>query len=383
MRNILRNIYRTAQQRLTYTMMFPKTYISYIKRTTKKYTNKEGAYAIVNMDKTFKYDDHGRYFYIVCMYLNYSGYNVVVKINCSDLYNPLRYKKYLLQQDYTFVRKSSAPVNTIVLVQPNTINHIIHFSYGHHFLNSTGFDCVAPYPLHPYQYKFYLSPTFAIEAKKSTRTIKILFAGSANEKLYKSENIERHFKHLNIISRLKVLEFILSNFEKCRVFQGDQDRAALISLVYSENYSNEIIISKVKTKVEDWLKILSKSDFFICPPGQGMPWSHNSVEAMSAGAIPIIQYSELFTPHLENYKNCLHYTNYAELKLAIERAFSMNSSEIENMRKNVLTYFNDYLSIDSIAKRIKKFSSSEQRELKVAIPYMRSEAERQEKEIEI
>ncbi|MEJ7683599.1 MAG: hypothetical protein WKG06_38220 [Segetibacter sp.] len=47
----------------------------------------------------------------------------------------------------------------------------------------------------------------------------------------------------------------------------------------------------------------------------------------------------------------MSYSNHAELQLAIEKALAMEASEIENMRKNVLNYYSDYLSIDSIAKK--------------------------------
>lgn len=159
------------------------------------------------------------------------------------------------------------------------------------------------------------------------------------------------------------------------VLKKDLDKSKFNQILNSKDYFNNIVISEVRTEKEDWLKILSKADFFICPPGVRMPWSHNCVEAMSVGAIPILQYSDLFFPHLENMKNCLSYTSYEELKIAIEKALAMEQSEVEIMRKNVLSYFNDYLSMDSVAQKIKVFSKSAQQELKVAIPFIPTEEE--------
>ncbi len=69
-------------------------------------------------------------------------------------------------------------------------------------------------------------------------------------------------------------------------------------------------------------------------------------------------------------ENCLSYTNSSELQTVIEKALAMEPSQIESMRKNVLNYYNDYLSFDSIVKKIKKFAGSSNPELKVAIPFI-------------
>lgn len=54
-------------------------------------------------------------------------------------------------------------------------------------------------------------------------------------------------------------------------------------------------------------------------------------------------------------KNCLSFKNNEELKMMIEQALAMEPAEIADMQKNVLNYYNDYLSIDSITKKIIAF----------------------------
>lgn len=349
-------------------------YVYYnIRYIRKKYTIKKGNFAIVNIDGKLKRDDHSRYFYLICIYLEYAGFNVVVKTNWRDFTNlkPLDFKRLLLKQKYSFVRNCSTPLNTIVLVQPNTMDHIIYLSYGYNIIRSGHFDWIAPYPMYPIQYKF-LTPAFLEALKKSDRTIKIFFSGNTDKRLYTSARLKKFF---NIIPRLEVLEFICANFNKSIVLKNDSDKLVLNKLLNSDDYINNIIISELRTKEHDWLKILSKTEFFICPPGVVMPWSHNCIEAMSVGVIPILEYADLFYPHLKKMKNCLSYTNYEELRKAIEKALAMEASEIEQMRKNVLKYYNDYLAIDSIAKKIKTFSNSSRQELKVAIPFISTEEE--------
>jgi len=368
MLKILKKIYTLFKSGLTYALYN----IVYIK---KNFKIKEGKYAIVNIDKQLKDDDLSRYFYIICMYLNNASYKVIVKADWREFKTfkkPYDFKRLLLKQSVIFVSNCSASVNTIVLMEPQTANHIIHLSYGYHITKSGKFNCVANYPMYPVQYKFYKAPAFTSGVKKSNRNLKIFFAGDINEIKYGKEQIRKYF---DVIPRLEVINFILSNIWKSRKLENESGKSLLKQWLNSTDYVNEVIISEVKTKEEDWLKILSKTDFFICPPGVRIPWSHNCVEAMSAGAIPILEYAELFYPKLENMKNCLSYTNYSELQMAIEKALAMEPSEIENMRKNVFNYYNDYLSIDSITKEIKTFGNSAQKELKVAIPFIPTKQE--------
>lgn len=241
------------------------------------------------------------------MYLAYAGFKVIIKAQWGDFNGfkkPFDFKKALLKQDCIFVRNCSTPLNTIVLVQPDTQDHIIHLSYGFHLaykynniIQSGEVDCIAPYPMFPTQYKFSSDPSFSAALKNSKRTMKIFFAGDTDKNMY--DRVKRNF---NVISRNEIIEFILSHFDKSIILKSDADKSALKQLLDSEDYINNIIISQVKTIEKDWLKLLSKTDFFICPPGVWMPWSHNCIEAMSAGAIPILQYADLFYPQTGEYE---------------------------------------------------------------------------------
>ena len=106
-----------------------------------------------------------------------------------------------------------------------------------------------------------------------------------------------------------------------------------------------------------------------------MPWCHNTVEAMSVGTIPIIEYGNLYDPALEHMKNCIRYSTYEELKNAMNLVLNMDRREIEQLRKNVTEYYNRYLSTDSITKNINSFCNSSKQELTVAVPFIPTRAE--------
>jgi hypothetical protein len=304
------------------------------------------------------------------MYLSNAGFRVVVKTYLRDFQNISKpgFQENIWKENYVFVRTCPTPINSVTLVESGVPDHVIMLNYGYHILDSGSFDCIAPYPMHPNQYKLYLDPVFNDELRKSRRTMRISFSGKARQLMYADIRVKTFF---NVMSRLEVLRFIVDQYpERVTHLKSHADKQILNHVLNSDDETNDIIISEVKTKEKDWLRFLWKSHFFVCPPGARMPWSHNCVEAMSAGAIPILEYSSLFHPSLEHGKNCLCYTNYDELKSAIDRALEMEPGEIETMRKNVFDYYDRYLSGESITKRINNFQRSSTQLLNVAIPFI-------------
>ena len=94
------------------------------------------------------------------------------------------------------------------------------------------------------------------------------------------------------------------------------------------------------------------------------------MEAMSAGAIPILEYGSLFHPALEHGRNCLAYTDESGLKNVIKTALEMEPDEIEVLRKNVFDYYHRYLSSSAISGSINEFFQSPNRQLNIAIPFV-------------
>jgi hypothetical protein len=136
------------------------------------------------------------------------------------------------------------------------------------------------------------------------------------------------------------------------------------------SFQEQIVISETKTKDEDWLNFLATSDFFIAPPGFRYPWCHNAIEAMSVGTIPILQYSNLFSPQLRHLENCLQYQSKEELENVVKLALTLGQEEISRLKQNVVHYFEDHLSPNAIVKRIKELAESGQKKVDISIPYI-------------
>jgi len=99
-----------------------------------------------------------------------------------------------------------------------------------------------------------------------------------------------------------------------------------------------------KIPQERWLDALAKADFFLACPGVGMPLCHNLIEALAAGAIPILQYAAYLPHPLEHGVNCLSFTDRQTLAEVIHAAVSMKQEEIRKMRENVRRYYDQYLA---------------------------------------
>jgi hypothetical protein len=348
---------------------FGRHHRSYLHHTIKKpELKKEERYAIVNMDSQFREDDYSRHLYILCMHMERAGFKPVVKMEWRDIIgiDGYGFRKYLWRENYVFVRRCTTPVNTVVLKQPGTADHIIHIPYGYNIPASTKVDCIAPFPIDPTQHVNYVQ--IASQLPTIKRTVRVLFSGKTIKKLYGTERLKIFFNH---ISRTEVIDYIAAHFgDRTKLLTTKKDAEMLRQVLDSKDYLNEIIINEVKTDPKDWFKVLSKADFFLCLPGARMPWCHNAVEAMSVGTIPIIEYGNLFDPALEHMKNCIRYSSYDELDKAINQVLAMDRAEIEILRKNVFEYFNKYLSTESITNSINSFCNSTREKLTVAVPFV-------------
>ena len=88
-----------------------------------------------------------------------------------------------------------------------------------------------------------------------------------------------------------------------------------------------------------------------------MPLCHNIIEAMSVGAIPILQHPELFYPKLEHGVNCIFFEDEKDLIFQIKEVLIMDSSIINNMIENVIEYYKTNLTPKAVVKKNQTSSS--------------------------
>ncbi len=112
---------------------------------------------------------------------------------------------------------------------------------------------------------------------------------------------------------------------------------------------------------ERWLEAMSKGDFFLACPGVGMPLCHNLVEAMAAGAVPILQYSRYLTPELEDGVSCLAFHDADSLGKVVSRVLAMDREEIAGLRRGTKAYYDAHLAPGRFAAKLLQAGKGEAR----------------------
>ncbi len=101
---------------------------------------------------------------------------------------------------------------------------------------------------------------------------------------------------------------------------------------------------------------LTKFEFFLALPGITIPQSHNLIEAMACGCIPIIhkEYAGLMQPPLEDGINAFLFSDLEELHELILRIFEIQDSLYYKISKNVTFYYTSFLTPEAVVNKIIK-----------------------------
>jgi len=261
--------------------------------------------AEVNLGSFLLNKDMGRYSFILCQLLKFSGFKVTVKLEPRFFLNDVPYKRMLLDQDYTKVRNSTVQNSNIVLSGQDRKQKSIKLLCSYKLIEDKIDAFYLPYTLHPRFYQTYEDNTNFIAFRSSKRKTRIIFSGNFERQLYNNKVLKDDFNWT--ISRVDVLDYIKAQYGNDSRIIYSPTQENFYALLKAGSAKDKFIIAEVKTNPEDWLPILSSGDFYLCLPGMGMPWSHNAYEAMAVGAIPILQYNKMFYPPLEHLENCLVY----------------------------------------------------------------------------
>jgi hypothetical protein len=244
---------------------------------------------------------------------------------------------------------------------PKNQTYTIDFNYFDNYQTRDAY--YFPFSIHP----GFINNTIDFKTLRSSdRRVKIFFAGNTIEKAYNNQSINQNFK---INNRFEIIEFIKENLGSSLVQITNRkeleqievkDKIVLATFEFIEGvfYRNE----SCKIPRNRWFESLSMADFWICAPGVVMPHCHNNIEAMSVGCIPILQYEDLFSPHLKHNENCIIYKDLKDLKQVLLDAINTEENKIAEMRRCVIEYYETYLSPTS---QVKNFLTSEKKQIKI------------------
>jgi hypothetical protein len=201
-----------------------------------------------------------------------------------------------------------------------------------------------PYFMHPSVYHRGLHKRLSLgtaldSTAEQRRRFRIGFFGTHDREFYTAHY---HFPGMN---RFEILEVFLKRFG---------DRLAQVSGAPEYWSDSEIVVAmderggdrqgKSFLSQDHYFEALRECDFVLSPPGWCMPVSHNLIEAMFCGAIPITNAGAFMAEPLEDGRDCLGFFGEADLVTAIEKALSMSDQEIEKMRGAVWKFYDKTLN---------------------------------------
>jgi hypothetical protein len=102
----------------------------------------------------------------------------------------------------------------------------------------------------------------------------------------------------------------------------------------------------------EFLARLASADFCLCPPGCGMPHSHNLIEAMAVGTIPITNYAPFMSPPLRHGVDCFAFETLGDLDRILDSLAALDQASIARMRQGVVDYYNRYLDPSAAGARL-------------------------------
>lgn len=195
-----------------------------------------------------------------------------------------------------------------------------------------------PMSFHPYMYHYgyWNRPLPPVGRSKNA-----LFAfGNFDRTAYK----KIHKAPFNIIDRADLIDYLSSKSNFISAKSGEH----LTNLIEADINGQIVFVEKCNFEIpaERVREHLSKFRYFLCCPGVFAPLSHNFVEALSTGTVPVIQktYADLIYPPLQHNKNAIIFNDFKDLeKLLEENLFKKTDNEFLIMEEEVSRYYTTYL----------------------------------------
>jgi len=284
-----------------------------------------------------------RFFYLLVKFYQLSGYHIVYPMNFARFRNLRNKDRYLglivREKNFLSIHKKDLPENCIE-INDKMFSPDYFFTYFEH--NNTDENAF---------HIMYNQEIWNLRIDTEKKRFNSIFCyGNFDAKAYL--DIKR--TAFTVETRVDLLDF----FQKKEQFISINGKNDIVSS--NENLDEKYVFAikeNYPIKMEDIRELLSYFNFYLCCPGVVMPLCHNVIEAMSVGTIPLIQreYAEVMYPNLKHKMNAIIFENLQHLeKILKDEIFTFQEQEIAAMRKNVLDYYNDYLTPQALARNLNK-----------------------------
>jgi hypothetical protein len=181
------------------------------------------------------------------------------------------------------------------------------------------------------------------------RRFRIGFFGTHDRDFY-----TKHY-HFPGMNRFEILEVFLQKFgdrmKALRGFPRDWDPCEIAVSIDARGGDRR---GKAFLPQDHYFEALRECDFVLSPPGICMPISHNLIEAMFCGVIPITNGGAFMAEPLSDGETCLEFEDAESLVSVIDRAMAMDADEVSRMRSSVRNYFERFLDPKAFAEELRR-----------------------------
>lgn len=203
-----------------------------------------------------------------------------------------------------------------------------------------------PYFAHPGVYEARLHERFA-ELRRTQRIRRLVFAGTVAP-------IYREKYPFPGLSRMEVIETLIAAFPEqvdvvCSPAELD---TAKRPIVLSLTQDSADILGKHALGLMDYHRFLASSWFALAPPGVGMPFSHNVIEALAVSTVPLLNYADLFDPPLVSGQNCFAFTSREELTNQVRTILNLSETRLLEMHGLAAAYYTQHLDPVAAGRRL-------------------------------
>jgi len=205
-----------------------------------------------------------------------------------------------------------------------------------------------PYNVHPMHAQKVVGESLDM-LRTTKRRVRILFAGDLEG--YKRRWINYPKEKL---SRVDVISTIKERLgENLRQAMTPKELNEIMGAEYARQF---VIVDNDGARIpwDQWVDVIARADFFLCPPGIVMPMCHNIIEAMAIGTIPITNYPEWFSPRLEHMKNCIVFDGRDDLMEKINLALTMSDDQKNELRENAMQYHDLHLRPQTFVRKVEE-----------------------------
>lgn len=196
---------------------------------------------------------------------------------------------------------------------------------------------IVPYWMHPNVYRSYFAGTVHYW-RHYPKSVRMFFAGNISRRRYG----QRSRLHGNKLTRADILDAIVQEFPQHALVVDHPDE--LRSIITVGYHPGLLVFDATKSRLgrEDWFPCLCRCEYFLALPGVVMPVSHNIVEAMALGCVPVCNYPEWFSPRLVHGENVLTFDDLESLGQAVETVLHADPATTLRLRAGALDYYDAY-----------------------------------------